>query len=368
MRELKRRHLAELAAYTETLYKQPRLKHLFLELRLCCNAHCFHCGSNCEAEGDELLTPADYRRLLEEVRADFGTKGLMLCITGGEPLLRRDFFEIMGCARDLGFSWGMTTNATRIDRETAKKLAETGMKTVSVSIDGLPETHDRLRGMPGGYERAMRGVQNLIDENAFQAVQITTVFNHENIREIDALFDVMRGIEIDSWRVAALEPIGRALTRPDLMLTPEDVRLLMDFVREKRREGSPVEYGCSHYLGLDYEAEVRDWYWLCNAGVYTASVMANGDIGACLDIERRRETVFGNVLTDRFSDVWRNGFGIFRQNMGLKNATCRACPELAFCRGGAAHSRNYDTNEPRVCYRGILFETEGSVSEAIRKE
>ncbi len=355
MKTIKERHLTQLAAYHEKLCREPKLRHLFLELTLRCNANCFHCGSNCTYEGDESLTAADYRRILEEVKADFGTEGLMLCITGGEPLLRRDFFEIMGTAKDLGFVWGMTSNATLIDKETAHRLRETGMRTISVSIDGLPETHDELRGMRGGYERAMRGVQNLIDENAFDAVQITTVFNHKNIRELEALFEVMRGIDIDSWRVAALEPIGRALSRPDLMLTPGDVRTLMDFTREKRRAGYPVEYGCSHYLGLGYEAEVRDWYWLCNAGVYTASIMANGDIGACLDIERRPETVFGNVKTDRFSDVWKQGFGIFRGNLGERNETCRACPDLPFCRGDAAHSWNYDKNEPMVCYKNVLF-------------
>ena len=355
MKTIKEKHLTQLAAYRDQLYRAPKLRHLFLELTLRCNANCFHCGSNCTYEGDESLTLADYRRILEEVKEDFGTEGMMLCITGGEPLLRRDFFDVMAMARDLGFVWGMTSNATLIDKETAHKLRETGMRTISVSIDGLPETHDELRGMKGGYDRAMRGVQNLLDEGGFDAVQITTVFNHKNIRELPDLFEVMKGIDVDSWRVAALEPIGRALSRPDLMLTPEDVRTLMDFVRDARRQGYPVEYGCSHYLGLAYEAEVRDWYWLCNAGVYTASVMANGDVGACLDIERRPETIMGNVRTRRFSDIWNNEFGIFRQNMGLKSETCRNCEHLDYCRGDAAHSWNYDTNEPMVCYKNTLF-------------
>ncbi|MBR5409536.1 MAG: radical SAM protein [Clostridia bacterium] len=356
MKTLKERHLDELAAYHETLCREPKLRHLFLELTLRCNANCFHCGSNCTPDGGEGLTLADYRRILDEVKADFDISKLMLCITGGEPLLRHDFFEIMEYAHALGYNWGMTSNATLIDETTARRLAETGMKTISVSIDGLRETHDDLRGMVGGFDRAMRGVQNLIDVRAFQNVQITTVFNHRNIKEIDALFDLMKSVDIDSWRVAALEPIGRALSRPELMLTPDDVRALMDFVREKRRQGWPVEYGCSHYLGLGYEAEVRDWYWLCNAGVYTASIMENGDVGACLDIERRPETVFGNVKTRRFSEIWKNGFGIFRGNLGEKSETCRACPHLKYCRGDAAHSWNFDENEPMVCYRHILFD------------
>jgi radical SAM protein with 4Fe4S-binding SPASM domain len=289
------------------------------------------------------------------VKADFGTKRIQLCITGGEPLLNRDFFDIMGHAHAQGFRWGMTSNATLITPEVACRLAEVGMGTISVSIDGLRETHDRLRGLAGGYDRAMAGIQNLLDEGAFHAVQVTTVVNHANIEELDELFAIMDGIDIDSWRVINLEPIGRALLHPDLMLTHDDYVRLFDFIREKRAAGYPLEYGCSHYLGLEYEAEVREWYWLCNAGVYTASVMANGDIGACLDIERRPETIQGNVRTERLRDVWEGRFELFRRDLSDSCAACRSCEHVRFCRGDAHHSWDYDHNCPMVCLKGTLF-------------
>ncbi|MBR1827982.1 MAG: SPASM domain-containing protein, partial [Atopobiaceae bacterium] len=168
-------------------------------------------------------------------------------------------------------------------------------------------------------------------------------------------FAIMDGLDIDSWRVINLEPIGRALLRPDLMLTPDDYRRLFDFIRAKRVQGYPLEYGCSHYLGLDYEAEVREWYWLCNAGVYTASIMANGDIGACLDIERRPETIQGNIRHDRLRDVWEGRFELFRRDLSDSNETCRACEHARFCRGDAHHSWDYDANRPMVCLKGVLF-------------
>ena len=357
MKTLKEKHLEQLADYTQKLYRKPELRHLFLELTLQCNANCFHCGSNCTASLSEgELSLAEYKRILSQVKEDFDISKLMLCITGGEPLLRKDFFDIMEYAHRLGYRWGMTTNGTLITKDTARRLAESGMATVSVSIDGLHDTHDALRGMPGGYDRAMEGIQNLIEENAFQAIQVTSVFNHQNIRELDALFSVMKELDIDSWRVINLEPIGRALTRPELMCTKEDYIRLFDFIREKRREGYPVLYGCSHYLGLDYEAEVRDWYWLCNAGVYTASIMANGDIGACLDIERRPETVQGNIRNERFSQVWKNRFDFFRKDLSEEAEACRDCAHKRFCRGDAHHSWDYDRHRPMVCMKDILFE------------
>jgi len=353
--DLKEKHLNMLAEHNQLLYREPQLRHLFLELTLRCNEHCFHCGSSCGDVFSKELSVEEYRRILEEVREDFDISKILLCITGGEPLLRRDFFDIMSCAKELGYRWGMTSNAVLIDKAVAHKLAECGMRTISVSIDGLEETHDRLRGLKGAYRRAMEGIQNLIDENAFSAIQVTTVINHQNIHELDALFSIMDQIDIDSWRVIHLEPIGRALDRPEMMLTKEDYIRLFSFIRDKRREGYPVEFGCSHYLGLEYEAEVRDWYWLCNAGVHTASIMANGDIGACLDIERRPETIQGNIFEDRFSEVWKNKFQIFRQNFSSANENCRNCEHEKFCRGDAKHSWNYDLHQPMVCMKDILF-------------
>lgn len=353
---VKTKHLQKLSVYTEKLWKTPQLHHLYFELTTRCNEHCFHCGSNCDYTSFNELTTDEWKRLLDEVREDFDISKMMLCITGGEPLLRQDFFEIMSYAYQLGYVWGMTSNATLITPEIAHRLAVCGMKTISVSIDGLEGTHDRLRGLKGGYQKAIEGIQNLINEDAFTSVQITTVVNHENIGELDALFEIFKGIDIDSWRVIHLEPIGRALQRPEMMLTKEDYVYLFDYIRQKRKEGYPLEFGCSHYLGLKYEGEVRDWYWLCNAGVYTASIMANGDIGACLDIERRPETIQGNIYQSRFSEVWNSEFRIFRKDISDSSETCRDCVHKRFCRGDARHSWDYERMEPMVCMKGILFE------------
>ena len=119
-----------------------------------------------------------------------------------------------------------------------------------------------------------------------------------------------------------------------------------------------MTYGCSHYLGLEWEREVRDWYFLCNAGVYVAGILSNGDISACLDIERRTETIQGNIFRDDFLDVWENGFSFFRRPLSERSAVCHGCSAEEFCAGGACHSWNYDRNEQMICMKGILFEEE----------
>lgn len=233
--DVKIQHMRRLAEYRRSIIGAPPLRNLFLELTLRCNERCLHCGSRC-GEHDRVpeLSLEQYRQILDDVKRDFGAEQLELDITGGEPLLRRDFFDIMGYAHSLGFRWGMTSNATLIDDGVARRLRECGMKTISVSIDGLEATHDALRGMKGAYAGAMRGIQALIRQGGFQAVQVTTVVNHRNFGELSALFDIFRDMDIDSWRVINIEPIGRALDTPDLMLTDDEYRAMFDFIREKR--------------------------------------------------------------------------------------------------------------------------------------
>ena len=351
----KREHLEALADWRRRKYHEPELRRLFLEVTSQCNEHCLHCGSSCTGAPADPVATDVLLRVLADVKERLGIERTQLCITGGEPLLRRDFFELMSAANDLGYAWGMTTNGTLVTRDVARRLAECGMRTVSVSVDGLLGTHDRFRGRTGSFEEAMTGVRNLAEQGAFEHVQITTVVHAWNIGELEALFERFVDEPIDSWRLTSIEPMGRALEHPELMLSPDDYLHLFDFIRAKRAEGWPVLYGCCHYLGLELEREVRDAYFICSAGIYTASIMANGDIGTCLDVERRPETIQGNVLRDDFVDVWLNSFGFFRRALADLDERCAVCAERNFCAGGSWHSFDFDTGRQRVCMKGILF-------------
>lgn len=266
-------------------------------------------------------------------------------------MLRKDIYDLGHIIKDLGFAWGMTTNGTLIDEAAARKLIESGLLSVSISVDGTRDTHDTVRRYKGAYDGAIAGVKNLAATGGLKALQVTSVMNHQTIDEIDDLFEIMIGLPIDSWRLANVEPIGSALVHPGILFEPEDYARLYAFIQEKREQQWPVEYGCCHYLGLGYEGELRNWFWLCSAGIHVMSVMHDGNIGSCLDIERRPETVFGNIRTDDITEVWRHGFQIYRQENGLadRNPKCAACPDKRFCRGDAVHSWDFTKDEPRIC-------------------
>lgn len=355
IKEIKLKHLQQLSDYRDSIIKNPPLRNLFLELTLRCNENCIHCGSRCNEVCSDELSITDYKRILDEVKRDFDISKIQLDITGGEPLLRKDFFEIMSYANNLGYRWGMTSNAILIDDIIADKLYKCGMRTIAVSLDGMAETHDILRGRKGAFDAAVKGINSLVNHGGFQHIQVTTVINHQNFSDLIPMFNWLKNVDIDSWRVINIEPMGRAKDHPELLLTGDEYKYLFNFIREKRAEGYPLTYGCSHFLGLDYEREVRQWYFLCNAGLYTASIMSNGDIGACLDIERRPELIQGNIFKNTLKDVWENKFEFFRKNLDTMNEKCSQCEEKTFCHGGSFHSWDFDRNKPNVCFKGILF-------------
>lgn len=352
----KKKHMKMLRDYrVETLRPNPELRSLFLELTVACNERCRHCGSKCgDVKEENALTLDEWKGVLDQVRHDFDVSKFRLCVTGGEPLLYKEFFELMAYADSLGFKWGMTSNGTLITKEVASKLRKTKMQTISISVDGLRETHDWFRESLGSYEKTLQGIKNLLDENFFRHVQITTVVHHRNFHELSDMYQIFSQLGVHSWRVINIEPIGRAKDNPELMLTDDELRGLIYFIEDHRYKGEmPVTYGCSHYLGLEHEREVRKWYFLCNAGVYTASVQHNGNITACLDIERRPELVEGNIREDNFKTVWETGFEKYRTDF-RKSGKCKECKQYEFCAGDSFHTWNFDTMQPNLCMYEVL--------------
>lgn len=349
---VKSRDMGALAGYVNHLRANPRLVYLFIELTTCCNLYCMHCGSSC---GDGVRMHMDTQLLfdaLDAVAEDFAEQKPMICLTGGEPMLHPDFRAIVSRIDALGFPWGMTTNGTLIDWEMARFLKAHRLGSVTISIDGTANTHDAFRRVSGAWEKAVHGVEAL--HKAGIEVQITSVIHRGNFSELDDLYALMCSMRVCSWRVINVEPIGRALENSSMLLTEEQFDSLIDFIRRKRFAADTpmdVRFGCSHYLSFEAEREVRDNYFLCGSGIIVGSILVNGDIYSCLDIERRPELVQGNVKNMRFSEAWKNGFRAFREDRSEKCEECRSCSERAFCCGDSGHTWDYENNKPMFCIK-----------------
>ncbi len=353
--QIKEKNMRELSEYQRYLWAHPQLTYLFFELTDRCNLNCMHCGSSCLNTNASYLDYEVISRTLTEVADRYDVKNIMICVTGGEPLLHPDFIRVISKSHELGFSVGITTNGTLIDDQMANKLLEAGLDTVSISIDGLEKTHDAFRRCPGAFRKAMNGVHAL--KRVGIEPQAITVVHGNNIAQLEEIYNFVRDEDFYSWRLVNMDPIGRGREHEELLLNGEQLRFLYDFIHEKRYDTQneiDVTYGCSHFVTFEYENELRDFYFQCVAGTKVGSVMANGDIVACLDIERRSELVQGNVYRDSFCNVWENGFSQFRKNRAKESHICSDCQYALVCMGDSAHTWDYDTKEPLYCVEKLL--------------
>lgn len=347
------------------------LRTLFWEATMRCNAHCAFCGSRCTAEKSNELTTAEICRALDEAAQAWNPADIMLNVTGGEPLLRRDLFEVTAHAHALGFDWGIVTNGTLIDEETVEQMRQTGMKTISVSLDGMREYHERIRRLPGGFERIIRGIRLLKQADFLHEIMVTTVVNHENLAQLEPLSELLHELQVDTWRVAMVDPIGRAQDNASLLLTKDDLRAYFDFLDAHKFDHQPMlTTSCSHYLG-EKDTVYREHRFCCQSGKSVMSILANGDIAGCPNVPRVKQTIEGNVLYDSLREVWENRF-TFSRTDARRVGKCADCPQWEHCRGDSLHTWNFEKERPNFCLMesGLPFAapTSPSLPDDIRKK
>ena len=169
------------------------LRDLFWECTLSCNAKCKHCGSSAEKRKyDGELTTEEIKSAFKQIAESMDASKILINVTGGEPLVRQDLCEVMEYAsKELGFHWGMTTNGILLNEKNIEKLKNANMESISVSIDGLQETHDEFRGVPGSYNLIMNNIKKLKEAGFVKHLQVTTVFHKKNINQYTTFFSTM---------------------------------------------------------------------------------------------------------------------------------------------------------------------------------
>ena len=335
------------------------LRTLFWECTLRCNLSCRHCGSDCKKISECPDMPVkDFMNVIEQITPHVNPNRVMIIFSGGEALLRDD---LEACGLELykrGFPWGLVSNGFFLDRRRLDSLLKSGLHSITVSLDGFEDAHNWLRCHQQSYNKAFNAVKMLIKEKEI-VWDVVTCVNHKNLYQLKDFKEFLIAAGVNDWRIFTIFPSGRAggarnsaESNNELQLSDEEFKQVFDFIRDTRSENRiHASYGCEGFLG-NYEMEVRDYFFQCNAGINVASVLADGSISGCTSI--RSNFNQGNIYNDNFMDVWNNRFLPFRNRGWTRKGLCTNCSVFRYCEGNGMHLYDNEGNL-QLCHYAKVY-------------
>ena len=317
-----------------------------------CNLKCRHCYMSSDAKkyNDELTTE-ETKRFIDDL-ADFNVP--VLLFSGGEPLIRPDFFELAEYAAKKGVRPTLSTNGTLITRDVAQRIKNIGVGYVGISLDGLKDVNDKFRGHEGAYEAAMKGIENCVAVG--QRVGLRFTINHHNIQELENIFDFIEAENINRVCFYHLVYSGRGSQMMDQDVTPEESRRAMDIIIRRTKDfeerglkkeiltvdnhcDGPYMYLKALYAGDKKLANQILKYISMNGG--NRSGIAFGEVDPKGDVHPDQFTqhhTFGNVREKKFGDIWCDTSSSeilagLKDRKGLLKGRCTKCRFLSMCNG-----------------------------------
>ena len=311
----------------------PPPKYLVLEITNRCNLNCIHCSVRANERPDGELTTAEWKSLMTTL-AEMGVEAVGL--SGGEPLLREDVFDLAEHALNQGLLVGLVTNGLLLDRGIAEKIKKLDLD-VQISLDGSrPRYHEKNRDQIGSFEKLLEKVRLLREEGI--KFTVAAVASAHNYRDLPDLLRLSEDIGAKSFRVQPFFPVGRgSLHREELDLDHSMTRFISSYLIEAK-EASEIEVG-GFYFQFVLEPEppaiaqpCEDG--ACSAGYNFAGVTHDGYTYPCSHIWQLAED---NIRDKPFPWIWENSriFNFFRSLQRVDTSkTCQGCIYFSKCKGG----------------------------------
>lgn len=352
-----------------------------------CNLRCKHCYENAGGEDRPELSTQEAKQVLDALSKIAGIGLPALSLSGGEPLMRKDFFEIAAYAQKRIGYVSVASNGTLITRDNAKRLRDVGVDYVEISIDGAtPQVHDEFRCIHGSFERAMAGVRNCVEEGIDTC--IATVLHRDNLCELDRLIELAKSLDVRLMHFNYI-PTGRAKAYVELDLTPDERLAVLErigkeivgaYVQAKEEE---LKYGrskvkvdkffstCPQYASVTKELSQKvgerflveahyaakkgvenaaSFLGGCGAGRLYCCLEPNGDVKPCVFFPSSEDTVLGNVLKSDFEEMWDDHPLLWKLRVREdledyvvygKRVGCGHCPDKYICGGCRARAYSY---------------------------
>jgi radical SAM protein with 4Fe4S-binding SPASM domain len=295
-----------------------------------CNLRCPHCYMEAEpqAAAENELTTAECLSLVDEMKA-LGTE--MIILTGGEPLLRRDIYDIAHYASSRGLWVVMGTNGVLITDKVAQKMVECGVKGVAISIDSMdPQKHNSFRGGPNAWELSVRGL-DICRANGLQVLVQSTVMAM-NYDEIPQLMEFSREKGAFSFNLYFLVQTGRGQQMNDL--SPVQSEAMLSYLVDVQDQHRPmlVRSKCApNFKQISYQKGMGGLEsGGCMAGTQYCRIMPEGDVTPCPYMT----VVAGNVRRQSFREIWETS-PVLQQLRDVKQlkGRCGQCEFNELCGG-----------------------------------
>ena len=344
--------------------KRNELRLVAWEMTRSCNLNCVHCRAAAERgpyPGE--LDTGKCREILEQI-AQVGQP--IVILTGGEPLLRKDVFELAQHGTHLGLRMVMATNGTLVTPEIAERMKSSGIKRVSVSIDGAgAEEHDQFRKVPGAFEASLQSIDWLKKEGI--EFQINTTVTRHNVHQVRDILDLAVKLGAVAHHIFLLVPTGRAKDMVNQEIDALEYEKLLRWFYEMRNQVPlHLKATCAphYYRILRQEAHARgekvnfDSYGLdavtrgCLGGTSFCFISHDGIVQPCGYLELN----CGDLKKSSFGEVWRDS-QIFKRlrDFSAYDGKCGRCEYLKFCGGCRArayeNTGDYMAEEPLCIYQ-----------------
>ncbi len=250
--------MTESASMSTAASKQFKPRLIFWEVTKGCNLRCIHC----RATATELMSPDDLPtekalNIISQI-ADYGNP--ILVLSGGEPLYRHDIFQLAEYANSRGLRTALATNGTLVTADVAQRIKDSGIKRVSISLDGSDAaTHDSFRGIPGAFDAAIYGMKNL--QRVGVSVQINTTIARHNAHQLPDVLALARHLGADALHTFLLVPVGCGVDiAAEQMVPPDEYERMLNWFYDQSLNGDiELKATCApHYFRVARQRRAAD--------------------------------------------------------------------------------------------------------------